>query len=97
MRVRLWTLLPVPGIVIFLAVTLLRAAPPLPAPLQGDLDARVRAFLQDNRWQWRDMNVPAADGQTLHDIVLKGKYTRAPACQSGLMRASVTRTRSSRR
>lgn len=71
MHMRLWTA----GIVIILAGTLLRAAPPLPAPFQADLDARVRAFLQDNRW--RDMNVPAADGQTLHDIVLKGKYTRA--------------------
>lgn len=77
MRVRLWTLLLVPGIVILVAGALLRAAPPLPAPLQADLDARVRAFLQENRGQWRDMNVPAADGQTLHDIVLKGKYTRA--------------------
>jgi caffeoyl-CoA O-methyltransferase len=77
MRVRLWIPLLVAGSAIFLAATLLRAAPPLPAPLQGDLDARVRAFLQESRGQWRDMNVPAADGQTLHDIVLKGKYTRA--------------------
>ena len=74
MRARLSILLLVPG-VILIVVALLRAAPPLPAPVQGDLDARVRAFLQDNRW--RDMNVPAADGQTLHDVVLKGKYTRA--------------------
>ena len=77
MRVRLWIPLLVAGSAIFLAATLLRAAPPLPAPLQVDLDARVRAFLQESRGQWRDMNVPAADGQTLHDIVLKGKYTRA--------------------
>ena len=74
MRVRQWIRLLLTGIVIFLAVTLLRAAP---APLQADLDARVRAFLQENSRQWRDMNVPAADGQTLHDIVLKGRYTRA--------------------
>jgi predicted O-methyltransferase YrrM len=44
---------------------------------QGDLDARVRAFLDANRGQWRDMNVPAVDGQTLHDIIVTHKYTRA--------------------
>jgi caffeoyl-CoA O-methyltransferase len=77
MRVGLRVLLPVSGIAIVLAVALLRAAPPLQAPLQGDLDTRVRAFLDDNRRQWREMNVPAADGQTLRDLVLKGKYTRA--------------------
>lgn len=42
-----------------------------------DLDARVQKFLDTNRGRWRDMNVPAVDGQTLHDIVVKRKYTRA--------------------
>jgi caffeoyl-CoA O-methyltransferase len=77
MRVHQSILLLVAGIVIFLAVSFPRAAPPLPAPLKGDLDARVRAFMEETRGQWRDMNVPAVDGQTLHDIILKGKYTRA--------------------
>ncbi len=44
---------------------------------QADLDARVRKFLDANQAQWRDLNVPAVDGQTLHDIVLSKKYTRA--------------------
>src|SRR5512144_609470 len=44
---------------------------------QGDLDAKVRAFLDDNRGQWHDLNVPAVDGQTLHDIIAAHKYTRA--------------------
>jgi caffeoyl-CoA O-methyltransferase len=44
---------------------------------QEDLDGRVRKFLDDNRGQWRDMNVPAVDGQTLYDIIVKNKYTRA--------------------
>ena len=44
---------------------------------QEDLDARVRKFLDANRGQWRDLNVPAVDGQTLHDTILKNKYTRA--------------------
>ena len=51
-------------------------APPAP---QGDgtLDGRVRAFLEKRRGSWRDLNVPAVDGQTLHDLILKHKYTRA--------------------
>ena len=47
------------------------------ATAQEDLDARVRRFLDANQSQWRDLNVPAVDGQTLHDIVVKNKYTRA--------------------
>jgi len=41
------------------------------------LDARVKAFLDANRYNWRDMNVPESDGQLLHDLVIKGGYTRA--------------------
>jgi predicted O-methyltransferase YrrM len=41
------------------------------------LDARVKAFLDANRSNWRDMNVPESDGQLLHDLVIKGGYTRA--------------------
>jgi predicted O-methyltransferase YrrM len=44
---------------------------------QSDLDARVAAFLQQHRNSWRDMNVPESDGQALHDIIVKGRYTRA--------------------
>jgi predicted O-methyltransferase YrrM len=42
-----------------------------------DLDDRVKKFLGSHDWGWGDMNVPAVDGQTLHDIILKNKYTRA--------------------
>jgi len=45
--------------------------------VEKDLDARVRAFLDANRYNWRDMNVPESDGQLLHDLVVKGSYTRA--------------------
>ena len=41
------------------------------------LDERVKKFLDSHDWGWGDMNVPAVDGQTLHDIVLRNKYTRA--------------------
>jgi predicted O-methyltransferase YrrM len=47
------------------------------ADLQETLDQRVKKFLDDHQGQWRDLNVPVVDGQTLHDIVVKNKYTRA--------------------
>lgn len=42
-----------------------------------DLDTRVKEFLDSHDWGWGDMNVPAVDGQTLHDIIIKNNYTRA--------------------
>jgi predicted O-methyltransferase YrrM len=42
-----------------------------------DLDAWVKKFLDSHSWGWGDANVPAVDGQTLHDIIIKNKYTRA--------------------
>jgi predicted O-methyltransferase YrrM len=41
------------------------------------LDRKVRAFLESRRGSWRDMNVPWQDGQLLHDLVVKHRYTRA--------------------
>ena len=47
-------------------------------PLQDeDLDQRVREFLEQNRRAWRDMNVPAVDGQMLYDLIVENNYTRA--------------------
>jgi predicted O-methyltransferase YrrM len=45
--------------------------------VQEDLDARVRRFLDGHRRSWRDMNVPTADGQVLHDLIVENGYTRA--------------------
>jgi caffeoyl-CoA O-methyltransferase len=42
-----------------------------------DLDAMVTKFLDQRRSDWQDMNVPESDGQQLHDLVAKGRYTRA--------------------
>ena len=42
-----------------------------------DLDARVQRFLETHDWGWGDMNVPAVDGRTLHDIIVENNYTRA--------------------
>ena len=41
------------------------------------LDQKVRSFLESRRGSWRDLNVPWQDGQLLHDLVLKHRYTRA--------------------
>src|SRR5690606_28580004 len=43
----------------------------------ANLDATVRAFLDARRGTWRDLNVPESDGQLLHDLIVKHKFTRA--------------------
>ena len=44
---------------------------------QEVLDEKVKAFLNSNRYSWRDMNVPASDGRILHDIILRNNYKSA--------------------
>lgn len=44
---------------------------------QQTLDERVRSFLESHRGQWRDMNVPEADGKVLYDLIIKNKYKKA--------------------
>lgn len=58
-----------------LACFLASAAPGLAQ--ESALDQKVRRFLESRRGSWRDMNVPWKDGQLLHDLVVKNKYTRA--------------------
>ncbi len=43
----------------------------------ADLDARVEALLKRREGTWRDLNVPMADGRTLHRLIVENKYTRA--------------------
>ncbi|MBP1622352.1 MAG: putative O-methyltransferase [Acidobacteria bacterium] len=40
-------------------------------------DARVRKVIDSHRDSWGGMNVPEADGQALHDIVIQNKYKNA--------------------
>jgi predicted O-methyltransferase YrrM len=42
---------------------------------ETEQDSKVRAFLETHKRQWRDMNVPASDGQLLYDIIIKKGYT----------------------
>ena len=40
-------------------------------------DARVRKVIESHNHSWDGMNVPEADGQALHDIVIQNKYKNA--------------------
>lgn len=42
-----------------------------------EIDAKVTKFLEANRHNWRDLNVPEADGRALYDLVVKNGYRRA--------------------
>lgn len=44
---------------------------------QKALDEKVQAFLLKNKSKWKDLNVPYEDGQVLHDLIVKNKYTSA--------------------
>ncbi len=41
------------------------------------LDQQVKQFLESQRHQWRNMNVPESDGKLLHDLIVEHNYTRA--------------------
>jgi predicted O-methyltransferase YrrM len=43
----------------------------------SSLDMQVRAFLDEHRGTWRDLNVPESDGRLLYDLILKNRFTRA--------------------
>ncbi len=42
-----------------------------------DLDTKVEKFLNDNRRNWHDLNVPCKDGQALFNLIVKNNYRRA--------------------
>ena len=42
----------------------------------GQMDARVNAFLEQRRGTWRDLNVPYEDGKILHHLIVERKFTR---------------------
>jgi len=47
------------------------------AQTNAELDEKVENFLTEHRNEWHDLNVPFIDGQTLHDLIVKHKYTSA--------------------
>ena len=44
---------------------------------ESELDKKVKDFLDSKAYSWRDMNVPASDGQLLYDIIVKNNYKTA--------------------
>jgi caffeoyl-CoA O-methyltransferase len=65
---------------VFASLLGLLAAPSIKAqdgPRAQPLDERVKAFLAEQQYGWRDMNVPAKDGQFLHDLIVEHGYKRA--------------------
>lgn len=40
-------------------------------------DEKVKIFLKDHSYDWRDMNVPESDGKILYDIITKNNYKKA--------------------
>jgi len=42
-----------------------------------ELDAKVEKFLNENRRNWHDLNVPYRDGQALFNLIVKNNYKRA--------------------
>lgn len=45
--------------------------------VENSLDRKVKAFLEENSNNWRDMNVPLSDGKILYDLIVENGYTRA--------------------
>jgi caffeoyl-CoA O-methyltransferase len=73
-------LAPAVGVVVLVSAMLAwsQPAPPQrPTHDQAALDARVKALLAEREGTWRDLNVPTSDGQLLHDLIVKHRYTRA--------------------
>jgi caffeoyl-CoA O-methyltransferase len=63
---------------------LLLAIAVIPAKLRSQtlredsaLDEKVKKFLSDREGQWHDLNIPASDGKTLYDLIIKGNYKSA--------------------
>ncbi len=65
------------GLVVGAALLALSAAVVSAQAPERPLDRQVRAFLEKRQGSWRDMNVPARDGQFLHDLIVEHGYTRA--------------------
>lgn len=42
-----------------------------------ELDKKVEAFLEGNRYRWRAMNVSDSDGKVLYDLIIQNRYTKA--------------------
>ncbi|HWV73175.1 MAG TPA: class I SAM-dependent methyltransferase [Pseudosphingobacterium sp.] len=53
------------------------AVSPAQSTNQNELDKRVQKFLDENRQNWHNLNVPFEDGQILHELIIKKNYKSA--------------------
>lgn len=44
---------------------------------QNTLDERVQQYLEENRKNWQDLNVPFEDGELLHNLIVENNYKSA--------------------
>jgi len=70
------------GLITFMSLSILLFGAVLSAFAQKtatskDLDVKVEKFLNENRRNWHDLNVPYKDGQALFNLIVKNNYTRA--------------------
>ena len=45
--------------------------------VENALDKKIKAFLEENSNNWKDMNVPLSDGKILYDLIIKNNYKNA--------------------
>ncbi len=57
---------------LLLGLVLAAAAP----GIGQDPDVRIKAFLDERQGHWRDLNIPAADGRILYDLIVARGYKR---------------------
>ena len=62
---------------LYLVCALLPAFQACAQPTDSEIDRKVKEFLNSSPGRSYNMNVPAADGQTLHDIILEHNYKSA--------------------
>lgn len=62
------------AVLLMIAIAGTHRAEAQPGAETTSLDARVKAFLDGARYDWRAWNVPYEDGQVLHDLVLQNGF-----------------------
>src|SRR5512139_3742209 len=70
------------GLITFMTLSILLFGAVLSAFAQNtatsrELDTRLEKFLNENRRNWHDLNLPYKDGQALFNLIVKNNYTRA--------------------
>jgi len=44
---------------------------------EGSIDGKVKSFLESQKGNWRDLNIPASDGQVLYNLIIENNYKKA--------------------